>query len=198
MSGLEGSLRRIQHWLDVQGVTAAVVGGLAVSARVEPRFTRDVDLCVAVTDDREAEELVHRLRSDGYEIHALVEQEATGRIATVRLSEGRAEDGPIVDILFASSGVEPEVVHSAESMELFVGLHALVATVGALIALKLLARDDRYRPQDGVDLIRLIGIATPTDLTQARALVRSIEERGYARGRDLTGALEDLVRSYRD
>jgi len=30
----------------------AVVGGLAVSARTEPRFTRDVDLVIAVSDDQ--------------------------------------------------------------------------------------------------------------------------------------------------
>jgi hypothetical protein len=33
-----------------------VVGGLAVSARTEPRFTRDVDLVIAVSDDQSAEQ----------------------------------------------------------------------------------------------------------------------------------------------
>jgi hypothetical protein len=32
-----------------------LVGGLAVSVRTEPRFTRDVDLVVAISDDHAAE-----------------------------------------------------------------------------------------------------------------------------------------------
>jgi hypothetical protein len=31
-----------------------LVGGLAVSARTAPRFTRDIDFCAAVADDAEA------------------------------------------------------------------------------------------------------------------------------------------------
>ena len=56
----------------------ALVGGLAVSARAEPRFTRDVDLAVAVVSDDEAERLVSRLVTRGYRISAQVEQDATG------------------------------------------------------------------------------------------------------------------------
>jgi hypothetical protein len=37
----------------------ALVGGLAVSVRAEVRFTRDVDLAVAVENDAEAESLVY-------------------------------------------------------------------------------------------------------------------------------------------
>ena len=33
------------------GVGFALVGGLAVSARTEPRFTRDLDFAIAVADD---------------------------------------------------------------------------------------------------------------------------------------------------
>jgi len=57
-----------------------------VSARAEPRFTRDVDVAVAITDDREAEALVHALTSDGYRLRAAVEQDAVERLATVRLA----------------------------------------------------------------------------------------------------------------
>jgi len=39
----------------------AVVGGIAVSARVEPRFTRDLDLVVSVEDDAGAEEVVRQM-----------------------------------------------------------------------------------------------------------------------------------------
>jgi hypothetical protein len=43
-----------------RGKRFALVGGLAVSVRAEVRFTRDVDLAVAVSSDAEAESLVHR------------------------------------------------------------------------------------------------------------------------------------------
>jgi hypothetical protein len=38
-------------------ISWAMLGGLAVSIRTEPRFTRDVDLAVAVAADDEAERL---------------------------------------------------------------------------------------------------------------------------------------------
>jgi hypothetical protein len=64
-------------------VPFAVVGGLAVSARTEPRLTRDIDLAVAVADDREAEGLVKALVARGFAVEATVEQEAIARLATL-------------------------------------------------------------------------------------------------------------------
>jgi hypothetical protein len=62
----------------------ALVGGLAVSARCEPRFTRDIDLAVAVAGDSEAEALVRTLQGAGYRVLVSVEQEAVKRLATVQ------------------------------------------------------------------------------------------------------------------
>ena len=70
MSDLEAVLRRIIRSLQEQGARFAIVGGLAVSASTEPRFTRDADLCVAVRDDAEVEALVIALRGDGYALDA--------------------------------------------------------------------------------------------------------------------------------
>lgn len=121
-----------------------------MSVRTEPRFTRDADVCVAVADDREAEAMTAWLRAVGYRILAIVEQEPTGRIATVRLAaENGADDGVVLDLLFASSGIEREVVDTAEETDVFEGVGIPVASVAALIALKVLARDDLARPQDG-------------------------------------------------
>ncbi|MGH8902185.1 MAG: nucleotidyl transferase AbiEii/AbiGii toxin family protein [Egibacteraceae bacterium] len=60
------ALRRTVTELDHLGVTCALVGGLAVSVRTQPRFTRDIDLTVAVRDDRDAERLVRSLVSAGF------------------------------------------------------------------------------------------------------------------------------------
>ena len=57
MNRLEGALRRAAADLDRRRRTWALVGGFAVSARAVPRFTRDVDIAVAVADDSGAEYL---------------------------------------------------------------------------------------------------------------------------------------------
>ena len=194
MNPLENALRQVAEDLQEMGESWALIGGLAVSARAEPRTTRDVDLAVAVAGDREAESIVFRLQALGYTILAVLEQEATGRLATVRLRPpGEREGGVIVDLLFASSGIEPEVTRAAEVLEIVPGLLAPVATLGHLMALKVLARDDRQRPQDFDDLRALLMEAEPQDLDDARAALRLIEERGYQRGRKLLPELEKIV-----
>jgi len=148
VTALEKALRQICADLAHSRFSFALVGGLAVSARTEPRFTRDADIAVAVATDAEAEQLIRDLRALGYRIEALVEQESVGRLATVRLTRAPEPDSPIVDLLFASSGIEPEVVAEAETIELLPQLHIPIATTGHLMALKVLARDDVTRPQD--------------------------------------------------
>ena len=99
----------------------------------------------------------------------------------------------MLDILFASSGIEPEVAGSAELLEILPGLRVPVASVGHLLALKLLSRDDRTRPQDQVDLVLLLRVAESRDIEAARHAVASIHSRGFQRDRDLPGDLERLI-----
>ncbi|MBL8899776.1 MAG: hypothetical protein JNM84_19250 [Planctomycetes bacterium] len=56
--------------LEARKTAFALVGGLAVSVRCEPRFTRDLDLAVAVASDLEAEALVREWIRGGYRILA--------------------------------------------------------------------------------------------------------------------------------
>ena len=192
MTSLEAILRRIDADLVQARVAFALVGGLAVSARTEPRFTRDADLAVALDGDAEAQSLVHRLRLLGYGIESLVEQEAVGRLATVRLTHSPAPQAPVVDLLFASSGIEPDVVAAAEPIEVLPHLTMPVATTGHLIALKVLSRDDSRRPQDLVDLRTLLASASAADLDVAREALGLIVARGYERGRDLLADMRSL------
>ncbi|MEO8680792.1 MAG: nucleotidyl transferase AbiEii/AbiGii toxin family protein [Vicinamibacterales bacterium] len=78
------ALRHAADALDQVGVPWALVGGLAVSIRVEPRFTRDIDLAVAAPDDGVAESLVSHLQAKGFSQLSL-DQQAMGRLAAVRL-----------------------------------------------------------------------------------------------------------------
>lgn len=193
MTSLETALRQIHSELTDAGGSFALVGGLAVSARTEPRFTRDADLAVAVGSDAEAEALIHALQGRGYGIDAIVEQDAVGRLATVRLTRSDQPQAPVIDLLFASSGIEREVVREAEAIELLPNLLMGVARTGHLIALKVLSRDDLTRPQDLVDLRALLRIASSAELARARESLALIAARGYHRGRDLPAEMERLV-----
>jgi predicted nucleotidyltransferase len=191
MSRLEAALRGLLGHLVERGVAFAVVGGVAVSVRAEPRFTRDADICVAVESDAQSEDLVTSLRTPGYLVTSLMEQADARRLAAARLERPTSDEaGVALDLLFASSGIEAEVVAAAEPLELFEGLVAPVATVPCLIALKVLARDDATRPQDRVDLVALRRLATAADMEEARRLLLLISDRGYHRGRALVADLE--------
>lgn len=192
MTSLEAALVEITSKLNLLHVSFALVGGLAVSVRTEPRFTRDADLAVAVATDREAEALIHALRDHGFLIAAVVEQEAVGRLATVRLSLSTEPRAPVVDLLFASSGIEAEIVAEAEPLELLPNLRMSVARVGHLIAMKVLSRDDVRRPQDLVDLRGLLRVAGEDELTRAQQALALIAARGYHRGRDLRSEMNRL------
>ena len=129
-------------------------------------FTREADLSVGVASYAAAEAVMDRLVAAGC---------------------------PVVDLLFASSGIEAEVVNDAETLEILAGVRLPVATTAHLIAMKLLSRDDERRPQDLVDLRALVGRATAIDLARARESTDLIPARGCHRGRNLADELERLV-----
>jgi hypothetical protein len=180
---LTRELRAIIAALVASDAEFALVGGLAVSARAEPRLTRDVDIAVAVHDDSEAEQVVRRLTARGYKLDSAVEQTRTKRLATARLT--RSDEALLIDLLFASCGVEPEIVRDAERIELLPGLVVQVASTAHLVAMKLLASDDRNRPQDEDDLRALMPLLDAAARRRVTLALDLIERRGYARGRDL-------------
>ena len=97
-----------------------------------------------------------------------------------------------MDLLFASSGIESEIVAEAEPIELLPNLTMKVARPGHLIAMKVLSRDDVRRPQDLVDLRGLLRVAGDDELERARHALSLISARGYHRGRDLTSEMDRL------
>ena len=170
-----------------------------MSTRTEPRLTRDADLAVLVADDRDAEALGRDLQSRGWRIVTAIEQDAAGRLATIRLTPAGADiRGTVVDLLFASSGIEPEIVLAADRIEAVPGFTLPVARLGHLIALKVLARDDRTRPQDRVDLAALLSRADSAALNEARESLALVMRRGFHRGRDLPAVLDATIDEFRD
>ena len=184
---VEQELRKAVADLDALKVRWALVGGLAISVRSVPRFTKDLDFAVAVANDSEAEDVVHRLRGRGYQPLEVLEQDYVERLSGVRLERGGSD--VVVDLLFASSGIENEVVASATRLQVLPRLSAPVAITGHLIALKTLAG----RNQDLTDLGSLIPSASAEDLEIARQAVRLIQERGFNREQDIVADLGKLI-----
>jgi hypothetical protein len=187
VTSVESALRNATADLNAMRVSWALIGGLAVSTRTVPRFTRDLDFAVAVANDAQAEDVVHRLRARGYEPVEVLEQDYVERLSGVRLA--RKSSDVIVDLLFASSGIETEVVASADRLEVLPRLTIPVATTAHLIALKVLAG----RNQDLTDLGYLIAEASPSELDNAREATKLIQTRGFNRGQDVTADLERLI-----
>lgn len=179
--------------LEALGAEVALIGGLAIGARGEPRYTRDVDLAVAVARDEEAELLIHGLTAKGYRVAAIIEQTKTHRLATARLRH-RAAPRVYVDLLFASSGIERELARAAQTIRLRFGVEMRVARIGHLIALKVLSESDK-RLQDRIDIQELAKVATEHDWQTADAMVRLIKARGFHRGRALVTRLRRWRRS---
>lgn len=87
----------------------------------------------------------------------------------------------MVDLLFASCGIEPEIVAEAEMLEVLPELPIPVARVGHLLTMKLLAG----RPRDLEDVESLLDVADASEIARAWDAVRLLTERGYERDQDL-------------
>jgi predicted nucleotidyltransferase len=196
LTRIEAALRRIQADLSELGVRWALIGGFAVSARAAPRFTRDLDLAVAVPDDKAAEALVASLVTRGHKAVAVVERTAASRLATVRLvPPGENEQGVVVDLLFASSGIEAEIVAAAGAIEVLPSLIVPVARAGHLLVLKVLSRDDEERPQDAADIRALLDSLSTEDARLAAEAAALIQDRGYARSRNIVADVRAALAS---
>ncbi len=161
-----------------------------MSIRAEPRFTRDIDLAVSVADDAGAEALVASLGAAGFTLQLSLEQEALHRLATVRLlPPGEPEEGIVIDLLFASAGIEPEICEDAEPLEVAPGLIVPVAQAGHLLVMKILALAPD-RAQDGADAQALVRHLSDADRARARKAAARVEALGASRGKAIRSELE--------
>ena len=167
-----------------------------MSVRTVERLTKDLDIAIAVQSDTEAEEIVYSLLHSGYFVETLIEQDGVNRLSTVRFSF-RGPPKILIDLLFSSSGIEPEIVAAAEEAEIFPGIFGMVATIPSLIALKVLSADNIRRLQDIIDLQHLIAEATDAEIVESRDLLTLIEQRGYNRSKDLQSELNRYLTDFR-
>lgn len=193
------SLQRIKSDLEAIGCEFVLIGGLALGFYIEPRTTRDVDLAISVATDADAMRVVRTLLQTGYQAATenwLLEHKVSNLISTVRLTQpvaGPQPPGAIIDLLFARSGIEKEIVTQANSFEFPDVGTVRVAALHHLIATKTLSARPT-RPQDQVDLTNLLRAANRGDLQRAFEALALVTERGYNRGKDLASDLRSIVR----
>lgn len=143
-------LQLVGQHLESEGKDWAVVGGLALAVHGAGRMTHDVDIATVGSAQgvlvQHLESLGYETLhcSDGYSNHA--HQNATmGRVDVVYL------DGPTAGLLFAEA-LQTEVVP---------GVVAKVASVGHLVAMKVLAakNDPSRHLQEMADIVALLRAA---------------------------------------
>ena len=193
MSPFEATARRAAQHLNAVHARWAFVGGLAVSSLSYPRFTNDIDAIVDVDSDRDAESLVAALLARGYEVLVQLERD-DGRLSTIRLLCPAVQGTQVIlDLLFASTGIERQIVAAATKLKIFPTFTAPVATPAHLIAMKLLAvRPGRER--DDQDLLHLLAGASSADIEAATSAIAAIGAAGQGRDRDLAKMLDDYLR----
>jgi hypothetical protein len=190
MTQLERALVRLAADLGALGARWALLGGLALAVHAEPRTTRDLDVAVATASDAEAERLVRLLGVRGYRLLEQLENNVSGRLATVRvLAPGEKPGGIVIDLFFDHSGLENDLVQRAATLALVPGLEAPIVLRGDLLALKVLAA----RPRDLEDAGALIAAASGADLDQARSTLRDLGGLGIHRRGDFEAELEQLI-----
>lgn len=178
----------IESTLRALDIKWALVGGLAVSTHAIPRFTNDIDISVSVKSDEEVERIVFQLKQQRWKEEQILEQKEKDYISTIRFLHPTHPD-IFIDLLFASSGIETEIVEEAILLEALPDVHIKVAQIGHLLALKVLSEEEG-REQDTLDIRALLAEATSEDIQLAKDSCKLITKRGYNRGRNLTELLE--------
>lgn len=197
MTGILDQLRTVAKDLNKIGAKWALVGGLAVSVRSEPRTTKDIDLLVVSAPNDPtggAESIVQRLEKLGYRNpQILMHMEPTHRLG-IRVEVPEVSNDPIpIDILEQTCGIESEIVAAAEPIEIFPGIIVPVATLAHLLAMKVLSNNESDRLRDQVDIQQLLSNSTEPDLDETRAALDSIQQRGFSRGKELQKEFAKLL-----
>jgi predicted nucleotidyltransferase len=168
--------------LEAQGVSYALVGGLAVSVRGQARVTADVDLVIAADIDRALTLLDSLATSDFKPLFADV-AEVVRRSFILPLLHRRTNVK--VDLAIGVSGFEQQAVARAERLSV-AGVLVSVATAEDLVVMKALAG----RPQDEQDLQGL-AIARGQQMDWNYCL-NTASELGTALDQDLAGRIRAL------
>ncbi|MEM6749679.1 MAG: hypothetical protein AAF612_04340 [Planctomycetota bacterium] len=151
-----------------------------------------------MASDAQAEQVARGLIAAGYGLRQELEQTAVGRLATLRLISPLTPAGlsrdetPLIDLLFATCGIEPEVVAAATPIELLSGVVLPTARIPHLIAMKLVSESE-HRLQDRIDLQHLCAAATEEDISEVAPLLDLISTRGFAGEKNLSELMQEYL-----
>lgn len=171
------------EFLEAQGISFAVIGGIAASLRGEPRTTADVDLIVAIGIEPCRRLLDTALDASPFgplfpEVAEVMEQ-------TFLVPLRHRQTGIRVDLALALSGFEKQAIQRATS-ESIAGGSLPVATAEDLILMKTLAG----RPRDVEDVERMVALRH--DELDWDYLFSTAEQLQKAVDHDLLGPLRKL------
>lgn len=176
---LRTTLADAVSFLQKEGVPYALIGGLAVSLRGQPRVTVDIDIVIAADLDR-ALALAGTLEQTNF--RPLFDDVTDILQKTFILPLRHRSTNVKVDLALGLSGFERQAVARAERLEL-AGSEVSVATAEDLVVMKVLAG----RPQDEQELRGLV-IAQGDRLDWDYCLKLAVDL-GEALGHDLVGRI---------
>jgi hypothetical protein len=129
-SRLGRALMRLDAALSAAEAPWALAGGLAAAVRSEPAMRYEIEAVVAIPDFEGREALLGLLRSRDYSERSSVVGDSS--VAHLISPGGESPEIP-VDLHFASSSIELELVAEAERMEVVSGTVVPVARTGHLL-----------------------------------------------------------------
>ena len=167
MTEQESSLLQLAEFLDQQGISYVVIGGLAVAVWGEARATLDIDSSIWVPDDR-IEAFIDEARRH-FEI--LVE-EPLAFVEETSVLPLRSSKGVRIDLIFARLPFEQEAIERGTKVTTGEG-SARFCTAEDLILMKILSERERdLSDARGVALLQMENL----DLAYLEPRIRELAE----------------------
>jgi hypothetical protein len=181
---LTPALAAVLSWLRSREVPFAVVGGVAVGLLGRPRYTKDIDVLVALEEPRIVEALASARE---YALQPRVPDVAVVALRTRVVLLRHAPTNMPVDVMLASVPIDFELLDRTRVHEQG-GLSIPLPRVQDLITMKVLA----HRHLDLGDVDTLLAMNPTEDLADALRIVREVAESACMP--DLLAQFERLVR----
>jgi hypothetical protein len=179
---LQTTLSDLADFLNREGITYALVGGIAASLRGQPRATADVDMVIGVDIPRA---LALAIRLEGTNFRPLFDNVSEIVERSFILPLRHRSTNIRVDLALALSGFEQGAIDRADSLNVS-GSIVSVITAEDLVIMKVLAG----RPQDEQDLRGIV--TAQIDCLDWDYCLRTARELGEALGQDLVGPIRAL------
>ncbi len=163
-----GALATLTEWLDTEKIPHAIIGGIAVSLLTEPRTTQDIDVTIWA-EEVQIEDLLASATSVGLisRIDNPLEFATQARIVLLK----HLKTNVSVDLSLGALPFEKEMIDYSEVIT-FGSIRLRVARPEDLIISKAVP----MRPQDLVDIDKLLSFYPDVNFTRIRELVGEFQQ----------------------